>query len=329
MGELLASLDDQIIIFLQSFSPLLDPLFALITLFGDQLFIVGIIGILFFCVDKKLAFRVALLATFTGFLTTSLKGFFGLERPYLEYERLNKTEIKGIKDIIGQLPIGYTFPSGHSSSAGSFWTFLASRWRHPGFWGVAVFMIIMIPLSRCYLGVHWPTDIIFGVLLGIAICLLFIYLLPRMERFAANTSFPILVLLSIIAPILMVVISFVITSSVGNDFDLADTTSYGGLLLGLFIGYMFEERFINLKVKKYRTNKKVLIYRGIVGLIIILALYFGMSAIFRILFEGFPLDLISRFCRYAILAFVGIFCIPWLFVIIEQKLSLEHEGSTQ
>ncbi|MFX0067120.1 MAG: phosphatase PAP2 family protein, partial [Candidatus Hermodarchaeota archaeon] len=319
MGELLASLDDQIIIFLQSFSPLLDPIFALITLFGDQLFIVGIIGILFFCVDKKLAFRVALLATFTGFLTASLKGFFGLERPYLEYERLNKTEIKGIKDIIGQLPKGYTFPSGHSSSVGSFWTFLASRWRHPGFRGVVVFMIIAIPLSRCYLGVHWPTDIIFGVLLGIAICLLFIYLLPRMEQFAANTSFPILILLSIIAPTSMVAISFVVTSLVGNDFKLADTTSYGGLLIGLFIGYMFEERFVKLKVKKYRTNKKVLIYRGIVGLIIILALYFGMSAIFGILFEGFPLDLIARFCSYAIIAFVGIFCIPWLFVIIEQK----------
>ena len=255
MGELLASLDDQIIIFLQSFSPLFDPIFGLITLFGDILFIIGIIGILFFCVDKKLAFRVALLAIFTGFLTTSLKGFFGLERPYLEYQRLNKTEIKGIKDIIGQLPTGYTFPSGHSSSAGSFWTFLASRWRHPGFWGVAAFMIVMIPLSRCYLGVHWPTDVIFGVLLGIVISLLFIYLLPKIEQFAANTSFSILLLFAIIAPILLVAVSFVVTISVGNDFDLADTTSYGGLLVGLIVGYMFEERFINLKVREFRTNK--------------------------------------------------------------------------
>ncbi|MFW9905850.1 MAG: phosphatase PAP2 family protein [Candidatus Thorarchaeota archaeon] len=329
MGELLAFLDDQMIIFLQSFSPLFDLIFGLITIFGDQLFVVGIIGILFFCVDKKLAFRVALLATFTGFLTTLLKGFFGLERPYLEYKRLNKTEIRGIKDIIGQLPTDYTFPSGHSSNTGAFWTYLASRWRHPGFWGVAAFMIIMIPLSRCYLGVHWPTDIIFGVLLGIVISLLFIYLLPRMEQFAVNTSFSILLLCAIITPILVVAISFVVTISVGNDFDLADTTSYGGLMLGLFIGYMFEERLINLKVKEYRTNKKVLIYRGIVGLIIFLVLYFSLSTIFRILFKGFPLDIIARFCRYAILAFVGIFCIPWLFVIIEHELSLEQEASTE
>ena len=94
MGELLGSLDDQIIIFLQSFSPLLDPLFRLITFFGDKLFVIGFLTIIFFCVDKKVAIRAALLVIFTAFITHSLKGIFALERPYLEYERLNKSEIK-------------------------------------------------------------------------------------------------------------------------------------------------------------------------------------------------------------------------------------------
>jgi membrane-associated phospholipid phosphatase len=323
MSELLASLDDQIIIFLQTFSPLLDPLFGLITFFGDKLFVIGILIVIFFCIDKKFAFRIAVLVIFTAFITYSLKGIFALERPYLEYKRLNKSGIKGIKDILGQLPTDYTFPSGHSSNAGSFWTFLASRWRHPGFWIVAAFMIILVPLSRCYLGVHWPTDIFFGALLGILISFLFIYLLPRIEQFVAKSSPSILLLVTIIAPMIAIIISYLLTVSMGNNFELADTTSYGGLFIGLSLGYMFEQRFVNLKVKEYRTNKKVLVYRGIVGLIIILALYFSMSALFEMLFKGFPLEFIARFFRYAILAFVGIFCLPWLFAFIERRLSLE------
>ncbi|MFX1515558.1 MAG: phosphatase PAP2 family protein [Promethearchaeota archaeon] len=329
LGELLGSLDDQIIIFLQSFSPLFDLFFGLITFFGDKLFVTGILIIFFFCVDKKVAFRAALLVIFTAFITFSLKGIFALERPYLEYERLNKSEIKGIKDILGQLPTDYTFPSGHSSNVGSFWTFLASRWRHSGFWIVAALIIILIPLSRCYLGVHWPTDIIFGVLLGILITLLFIHLLPKMEQFAFKSPPSVLLLISVIAPIIAVTISYILIVSMGNNFELADTTTYGGLILGLSLGYILEERFVNLKVKEYRTNMKVLIYRGIVGLIIILVLYFGMSALSGMLFEGFPLDIIARFCRYAILAFVAVFCIPWLFVLIEKRFSLEQEVPTE
>ncbi len=41
------------------------------------------------------------------------------------------------------------------------------------------------------------------------------------------------------------------------------------------------------------------------------------------LFKEYPLSQIARFCRYAILGFFGIFCAPWLFSFIEQKLSLE------
>ena len=329
MGELIGSLDDQIIIFLQSFSPLLDPLFGLITFLGDKLFVIGILIIIFFCVDKKVAIRAAFLVIFTAFITLSLKGIFALERPYLEYERLNKSEIKGTKDILGQLPTDYTFPSGHSSNVGSFWTFLASRWRHSGFWIVAALIIILVPLSRCYLGVHWPTDIVIGVLLGILITLLFIHLLPRIERFTAKSPSSVLFLIAIIAPIIAVAMSYILTVSMGNNFELADTTTYGGLFLGLSLGYMFEERFVNLKVKEFRASKKVLIYRGILGLIIILTLYFSMSAIFEMLFKGFPLDFIARFCRYAILAFVGIFCIPWLFVIIEKRFLLKEEVPTE
>lgn len=69
---------------------------------------------------------------------------------------------------------GYSFPSGHSTNAIAFYGILAFiLWRHISTrWGRTIViilssaMILMIGLSRIYLGVHYPSDVIGGFLVG-------------------------------------------------------------------------------------------------------------------------------------------------------------------
>jgi len=59
------------------------------------------------------------------------------------------------------------FPSGHASRAFVMFGTMAKHWKH---WKLTLYFIaIVISFSRLYLGVHWPSDVAFGALLGMII----------------------------------------------------------------------------------------------------------------------------------------------------------------
>ena len=72
-------------------------------------------------------------------------------------------------------PADFSFPSGHALVAFCFWGVLAvmvsTEQRHPvgrvAMWCLAVFMVLGIGLSRIYLGVHYPSDVVGGYLAAI------------------------------------------------------------------------------------------------------------------------------------------------------------------
>ncbi len=69
--------------------------------------------------------------------------------------------------IIIDKPIGYSFPSGHSSNSFIAATVIAMRYRK--FAIPAYVMASLIAFSRVYLCVHYPSDIIAGAIIGIGI----------------------------------------------------------------------------------------------------------------------------------------------------------------
>jgi undecaprenyl-diphosphatase len=90
-------------------------------------------------------------------------------------------------DVITR-PVTWSFPSGHAMSAVQVWGAIAAVLialyprRRVVCVACAVSLIAGIGLSRVYLGVHWPTDVLAGVLAGIPFLAVTVHLIHRILR---------------------------------------------------------------------------------------------------------------------------------------------------
>ncbi|MDM5335863.1 phosphatase PAP2 family protein [Fictibacillus enclensis] len=153
--------DMAIISFVQGFeSPLFTTVMRFFTFIGSFPVVLGIsvlILLLLFKLYKQKAELIVFMIVLVGspLFNELLKRFFHRVRP--EYHRLID---------IG----GFSFPSGHSMNAFSLYGILAFLlWRHirsragrTALVLFSVFMILLIGLSRIYLGVHYPSDVLGG-----------------------------------------------------------------------------------------------------------------------------------------------------------------------
>lgn len=105
-----------------------------------------------------------------------LKKALSRERPYKIIEHLNTFGID-MKD--------YSFPSGHTTASFSIATTVALNMPRIS---IYIFILAMIiGISRIYLGVHYPTDVAAGILLGLSVSLLVhFYLLKYINELAQS-----------------------------------------------------------------------------------------------------------------------------------------------
>ena len=108
---------------------------------------------------KLIGFEALFVLGISQMIVQSLKILLSRERPYKNkmIEKLNTFGIH-LKD--------YSFPSGHTTASFSIATTLSLNM--PKLSIFVFFLATIIAISRIYLGVHYPTDVLAGVILGIA-----------------------------------------------------------------------------------------------------------------------------------------------------------------
>jgi membrane-associated phospholipid phosphatase len=136
---------------------LLSPM-LLFTLLGDELFYLLVAPAIFWCLDAGLGFRMGLYLMVCGGLNSVIKIVFHGPRPYWYTQNVEALSPKP--------ETSFGIPSGHAQNAVVFWGTLAHGLRKNWGWGIAVLLMFLIGLSRMYLAVHFPHDVLVGWLIG-------------------------------------------------------------------------------------------------------------------------------------------------------------------
>jgi membrane-associated phospholipid phosphatase len=140
--------------FLQTFmNPVLDLFFQIITYFGHPLFWFVLAAWLFWAGQEKKSFTLMTILLFSSIASGVLKQIIARPRP---------TGLVALDDLNG-----YSFPSGHSTLAGTLAGYAYfSNWiiKHAKY--LVIILALLTGLSRLYLGVHFLTDVLAGLTLG-------------------------------------------------------------------------------------------------------------------------------------------------------------------
>jgi len=122
----------------------------------SYLFIIGCLYFLFKRREEAMDLLVIIIITLT--LNYILKNLFQAPRPFVVDESLSNrfTEKTG----------GYSFPSGHSQLIACFCSYYILRYKNLLSWILGILMMVSVAYSRVYFHLHFPRDVVAGLILG-------------------------------------------------------------------------------------------------------------------------------------------------------------------
>ena len=193
--------------------------------------------------------------------------------------------------------LGYGLPSGHTQMTITVWGYLATQVRRHWVRVLAVVLMVLIPLSRIYLGVHFPTDVLAGLIIGVIWLGLFLLIEPRLEPWLARQSAAVQMGLAVVVPIILLILH-----------SSRDAVAAMATLIGIGIGIVIEGRTLRFSVEGPVWQR---VLRFLIGVLIASALRAGLAVVFP--GEGEKLYVVFRAVRYSVVGLWVALIAPWVF----------------
>ena len=285
----------------------LNSLFQLFTILGEELLLTAVAVFIYWNISKKKGFIVCLTLMSSTIVMGISKAIVRFPRPWTMIDDL---------DVVRQsTATGYSFPSGHTSCAGSAYGAMACSFKKRWLSIACAAIITLVAISRMYLCVHWPMDVAGGLIIGCGSALLLNGLFSKLfDNFEHYTK-----------PMLIIgcALTFIwIGLGIIQNKGLVDVTAFEDLnvgiamLSGVIFGYILEKSKYDYEIEE--GNWKIKIVRYLIGMLGVLLFFEGLKSAFKAL-EIY--NSLTRAVRY----FITGFWACGLYPLLGRKLKLFAE----
>lgn len=316
-------MDIQYLLWLQELKQALpssvEQFFVIVSAIAASSALIIIPCILYWCLDKRAGQSIVFGFAMGSLCNQFLKNTVACYRPWVRSTAIHPTE--------AALPeaTGYSFPSGHTQGATSLFGGLGwyLRKTHLPLSILCWAFVLLVGISRNFLGVHTPQDVIVALLEGIASVALG-ELLINWAGAQEGRDTKVLVIGVILATAFLV---FVTVKPYPIDYDATgallvdpvamqvDCYKSGGLALGLVTGWYLERRKLSFVVDSNALGWKGIARRLFVGIVVVLAFHLAPRLLASVLTDQRCLELI----KYFLTAFAAVFAAPLAFCAVERR----------
>lgn len=298
---------------LQSTLPQLEPFFQFISTLGLEEFYLAMLPLIYWSVHKEAGRALAYIFLLGNVLNTTLKHALRQPRPFW----LDPT-LEQFTDF------GYGIPSGHAQFTTTIYLFLAVWVRRRWMWLLAIVMIIVMSISRVYLGSHFVHDVVVGFLLGLLVLVGYLVWDRRYMTGFGKRIMGQRLLAAVAVPLGLTAVYLIIRLIIGepdtsvawaSHIPTAELESVEGVvtavasLLGAGIGLVLERSRIRFLVAGPIWQRAV---RYLLGIVVAGAIWAGLGQVFPD--DPLWLALPLRLLRYTLLTLWVTYYAPWVFV---------------
>ncbi|MCI0711093.1 MAG: phosphatase PAP2 family protein [Chloroflexi bacterium] len=243
-----------IVIWLQDHSnPLFDALAEMLHYMGSSVFYIALLPIFYWSYNKVFGRQLLFALLFSSLAFLSLKNIVEAPRPHMAYPE----EVTALVE-----EEGYGFPSGHTASTLVLMGLAASWINRQWAWMLAIAAALIMGWGRMVAGVHYPQDVLGGMLVG---AMVLWFLIGQRARFTSLWN----------AIPLYIHVGLIIGATALIGYTIRDENSLmlTGVLLGVSLGNLVEDWPIEFEVHGTFSQR---VMRYVVGVLIVMAVLFGL-----------------------------------------------------